>query len=184
METIIIFLVLSIPVTIISWRSLFAVKSHGFYRYFAWECILWLIAQNYIYWFTDPFGTVHIISWILLIASIFVLLAGVFKMKKSKHTGGGEARNDKELFEFEKTSELIDTGIFRYIRHPLYSSLLLLTWGIYLKNATVLLLIISILSSIFLYFTAHYDEAECIKYFGERYVQYRKKTKTFIPFLF
>ena len=40
-------------------------------------------------------------------------------------------RDEKSLYSFEKTSELIDTGVFKYIRHPLYAGLILLTWGIY-----------------------------------------------------
>jgi len=54
----------------------------------------------------------------------------------------GMNRDNKALYQFEKTSELIDTGIFKYIRHPLYSSLLFLTWGIFLKNAMAGLLFV------------------------------------------
>ena len=93
-------------------------------------------------------------------------------------------RDDKTLYKFEKTTELVDTGIFKYIRHPLYSSLLFLTWGIYLKNTSNELLIVSLLSTIFLFLTAKFDENECIKYFGEKYKEYRKRSKMFIPFLF
>jgi len=90
-------------------------------------------------------------------------------------------RGEETLFEFEKTSELVDTGIFKTIRHPLYSSLIFLTWGIFLKQPTAFLLVISVLSTVFLYLTAISDEKECIRYFGEKYVEYRKRTKMFIP---
>ena len=40
-------------------------------------------------------------------------------------------RNTKNLYQFEQTTELVDKGIFKYIRHPLYSSLIFLTWGIF-----------------------------------------------------
>jgi protein-S-isoprenylcysteine O-methyltransferase Ste14 len=33
----------------------------------------------------------------------------------------------------EKTTILVTTGAYRYIRHPLYSSLLFLAWGIFFK---------------------------------------------------
>jgi protein-S-isoprenylcysteine O-methyltransferase Ste14 len=78
---------------------------------------------------------------------------------------------------------LIDKGIFKYIRHPLYSSLLFLTWGIFLKNTTDLLLFITVLSSAFLYLTAIFEEKECIKFFGEKYSEYMKRSKMFIPFI-
>jgi protein-S-isoprenylcysteine O-methyltransferase Ste14 len=92
-------------------------------------------------------------------------------------------RNEKTLYQFEKTTELIDTGIFKYIRHPLYSSLIFLTWGIYLKNPVVDLLIVSMVSTLFLYLTAIFDEKECIQFFGDTYKEYMKRSKMFIPFL-
>ncbi|MCK7540462.1 MAG: hypothetical protein MZV63_61010 [Marinilabiliales bacterium] len=46
----------------------------------------------------------------------------------------GITRVDEKLFRFEKTTELVTSGIYRYIRHPMYSSLLLLAWGIWLKQ--------------------------------------------------
>ena len=92
-------------------------------------------------------------------------------------------RDKKHLYQFEETSELVETGIFKYIRHPLYSSLMFLTWGIFLKAPTEALIFVSVLSTIFLYFTAIFDEKDCINYFGNRYVQYKKRSKMFVPFI-
>lgn len=95
----------------------------------------------------------------------------------------GNEREEKNLYKFENTSELIDTGIFKYIRHPLYSSLIFLTWGIYFKNTSLELLIIAFLSTVFLYLTAIIDEKECIRFFGNKYKEYMKRSKRFIPFI-
>lgn len=92
-------------------------------------------------------------------------------------------REDNSLYQFEKTTELIDTGIFKYIRHPLYSSLLFLTWGIYLKHPTGILTAVAALSSLFLFLTAIFDEKECIKAFGASYREYMTRSKRFIPFI-
>ena len=93
-------------------------------------------------------------------------------------------RNEKSLYQFEQTTEIVDKGIFKYIRHPLYSSLIFLTWGIFLKNPTIELLIITFLSTTFLYLTAIFDEKECIDYFGDKYIGYMKRSKRFIPYIF
>ena len=93
-------------------------------------------------------------------------------------------RNDKTLYRFEQTSQLVDRGIFNYIRHPLYASLLFLTWGIYLKHITLPLLVVALLSTVFLYLTAIADEKECMVYFGDSYKDYMKRSKRFIPYLF
>ncbi|MFH1121380.1 MAG: methyltransferase [Bacteroidota bacterium] len=181
MNRILLFLIFSIPVIFISRRSLLKFKSHGFYRFFAWECILWLFASNYKCWFTDPFSIRQIASWIVLIISAYLVIAGVFLMKKTGKAG--KNRNEDTLFQFEKTTELIDTWIFKYIRHPLYSSLLFLSLGIMLKNPTVELLLVCALSTVFLYLTAVSEEQECIVFFGERYREYMKRSKMFIPYI-
>lgn len=182
MVKIIIFLLLSIPVIAISRKSIFRPDSHGFYRFFSWECILWLLATNYPYWFTHPFSVFQIISWILLFFSIYLVLAGVMEMKKAGKAD--KTRTEKELYGFERTTELVETGIFSYIRHPLYSSLLFVTWGILLKNPNLETGITAVLSSLFLFLTAIFDERECVAYFGEKYTAYMKRSKRFVPFIF
>lgn len=76
-KTIIIFGILSLLIIFISWRTLFDTKSHGFYRFFSWECMAWLIATNYKYWFINPFSINQIISWILLFYAAYLPLAGI-----------------------------------------------------------------------------------------------------------
>ena len=166
----------------ISWRTLFNTKSHGFYRFFSWECMAWLFAVNYKFWFVDPFSINQIISWILLIYSLYLVIAGLLLMKKIGKPH--QIRDEKNLFGFEKTTELIDSGVFKYIRHPLYASLIFLTWAIYLKNPIDILFIIALLSTVFLYLTSKFDEKECLNYFGDKYREYMIQTKMFIPFIF
>jgi protein-S-isoprenylcysteine O-methyltransferase Ste14 len=86
------------------------------------------------------------------------------------------------LYTFEKTAEVIETGIFRYIRHPLYGSLIFFTWGIYFKHAEKGLLRI-VVATIFLAITSLVEEQENIAYFGEKYNQYMKRTRMFVPFI-
>ena len=181
-EAFLIFLLLSIPVIFISLRTIFYPGSHGFYRFLSWECILWLLANNYSFWFTDPFSLKQIVSWLMLIYSIYPLISGIVLLKKAGKSDNW--RKEEELFDFEKTTELIETGIFKYIRRPLYSSLLFLSWGTYFKNTDMNLFIVAVASSVFLYLTARMDEKECKVYFGEKYNDYIIRSKMFIPFLF
>ena len=83
--SLIIFSLTSIPLIYISRKTILNIRSHGFYRFFSWECILWLFASNYSVWFDNPFSVKQIISWILLIYSIYPLLAGVILLKKAKN---------------------------------------------------------------------------------------------------
>lgn len=178
----IIFGILSVMIVIISWKTLFTPRSHGFYRFLSWVGIAWIFASNYPFWFKDPFSFKQIISWVFLLSSAFLVIAGAVQLKSA---GKSErSRRDKSLYLFEKTTVLVDTGIYRYIRHPLYSSLLFLTWGIFFKQLSIGLLLVALLSSLLLVFTSLFDEKECIDFFGEQYRLYMKNTRRFIPFIF
>jgi len=176
------FIVLSIPIFLISWKSLKTKGSHGFYRFFSWEAILVLLVFKIEYWFADPFSWHQIISWILLFTSLWFVLAGIITLKRKGKQK--KVRTDKNLYAFEKTSELVTTGIYKFIRHPLYSSLILLSWGAYFKKPDPILPYVAIFAASFLFLTARADEKECIQYFGDKYKEYMKITKRFIPFLF
>jgi Putative protein-S-isoprenylcysteine methyltransferase len=183
MNEIIIFSVLSIPVIYFSRHVILNIKSHGFYRFAGWECIAWLLANNYKYWFVNIFAWNQIISWVVLFYSVYLVIAGVILLKNLGKAD--QTRVDNSLYKFEKTTDLVEAGLYKFIRHPLYGSLIFLSWGIYLKNtSSIILLIIVILSSILFYVTAKFDEKECLEYFGEKYKDYMKRTKMFIPFIF
>lgn len=177
------FIILSILIAYISRGSLRTPRSHGFYRFFAWEFILALFLLNVDKWFRDPFSRHQLISWFLLFASLLPLLAGVRSL-----VGQGmpdkEREDEPHLIGFEKTTTLVTAGIYHYIRHPLYSSLLLLTWGIFFKAPILLGLLPAIGATLFLFATAKADETECISFFGREYESYMKRTKRFVPFLF
>ena len=182
MERLILFGILSLPVISISWRTLFKIESHGFYRFFSWECIIWLFANDFRFWFIHPLSNEQLLSWLFLLISVYLVISGVILLKRVGKPQ--QNRNEKALYEFEKTTVLIEQGLYKYIRHPLYSSLLFLTWGIFLKNPTVPLSFVALLSTVFLYLTAIFDEKECIEFFGPPYREYMKRTKLFIPFIF
>jgi protein-S-isoprenylcysteine O-methyltransferase Ste14 len=182
MEKLDIFAGVSILLVVVSFRSLIRWRGHGVTRFFAWEGMAWLLVSNLPFWFRNPFGVVQLFSWLILFISIYLAVAGAILLKKKGNTG--KPREDQTLFAFEKTTELVETGIYRYIRHPLYSSLLFLTWGIFLKNPAPVLIPVSLFSTLMLYLTAVKDEKECLEYFGKPYVDYMKKTRMFIPFVF
>jgi protein-S-isoprenylcysteine O-methyltransferase Ste14 len=181
MDKIVLFVALSLPVIYFSKKSLFDISSHGFPRFFAFECIIWLFLSVYRVWFADPFSLAQIFSWLLLLLSIYMVAEGFFRLRKGRKPG--IKRVDDKLFSFEKTTAIVSDGIYKYIRHPLYASLLFLTWGIYLKQPSLALTLVALVSSVLIWFTAVRDEKECINYFGDSYREYMKSTRRFIPFI-
>lgn len=175
-----LFIAISVALTAISWRSIFNVRSHGFFRFIAWEAITALVLWNIPHWFSEPFSARQLLSWLALCSSLYVLWEGVSRLRSAKRT---TARPESELYAFERTSELVTSGIYRYIRHPLYASLLFLAWGAFLKDIALVPAIFVAVASASLFRTAIADERECVRYFGEQYEQYLRRTKRFIPFV-
>ncbi len=183
MFKLIIFLVLSAGLVYVSRASLRVPRSHGFYRFFAWECILALFLLNVDDWFQTPFAWYQLVSWLLLALCLVPLILGV-RTLRSRGEPVAQREGEPQLLAFEKTSSLVTSGVYRYIRHPLYSSLLFLTWGIFFKSLTWLGLFLAAAASLFLFATAKADEIECIRFFGVPYQEYMKRSKRFVPFLF
>jgi protein-S-isoprenylcysteine O-methyltransferase Ste14 len=181
MDKVIFFIALSLPVIFLSKQSLFEPRSHGFTRFFSWECIIVIFVINYEHWFKEPFSPKQVVSWLLLIISAWLVTEAAFRLRRARKQG--IVRVDEKLFRFEKTTELVTSGIFRYIRHPMYSSLLLLAWGIWLKQPLAATLPVALLASWLLWLTAKRDERECLAYFGDSYREYMTRTKRFVPFI-
>src|SRR5512145_670004 len=173
----------SLIIIMISWKSLHQPDSHGFYRFFAWEIILALFVINMSAWFDEPTSWNQIISWFLLIVCLIPLTFGVYGLRR--HGKPAQQRQgDPSLLAFEKTTALVTSGIYHYIRHPLYSSLFFLTWGIFFKSPSLPGMVLALVATILLIATAKADEAECTRFFGPQYQEYMETTKMFIPYIF
>jgi len=179
---VIVFLAATIGIAWISRTSLRSFRSHGFYRFFAWEAIVALILLNLDYWFFAPFSIHQIVSWSLLTISLFLVIHGAQLL----HNVGNpdNKRNDPSLIGMEKTTKLVTVGAYRFIRHPIYGSLLLLSWGVFFKHSSWMSFSLAVIATFFLTMTAKIEETENIRYFGATYQSYMKQTKMFIPFLF
>ena len=79
-----------------------------------------------------------------------------------------------------KNAALITTGIFKYLRHPIYTGILLILFSVAIYNTSEYKLIISILLLILFQFKSKYEESRLIANF-ENYKNYMKDTGKFIP---
>lgn len=173
MLKLIIFATVSAGIVFLSWRSLRKLHSHGFFRFFAFEFTLALILLNLEHWFYEPFSALQIVSWLLLLSSLILVVHGFYLLRVTGRPKGG----------IENTTVLVKRGAYKYIRHPLYSSLLLLGWGVFFKDLSLLSITLVLVASAFLVATARVEEAENLQKFGAEYAAYMKTTKMFIPFL-
>jgi len=177
----VVFLLGSAGLVFVSRQALLNVRAHGFYRFFAWEILLASFLLNVNGWFDEPFAWHQLISWFLLVATIPLVLIGVGVLST---TSKSASRDDPSLLGLEKTSKLVTAGLYRYIRHPMYSSLLCLGWGLFFKSPSWIDAGLALLCTFFLFATARIEEREDIAYFGAEYQEYMQHSKMFIPFFF
>ena len=142
-----------------------------------WIVILLSIATGVFIAFAFPrFGAVKYFSGLfLMIIGISIRLITVFSLK-SYFNANVAIHHDHKL----KTD-----GIFKKVRHPSYSGSLLtfLGLGLTLGNWISLLIVFIPILCVFLY-RINIEEKALINNFKEEYVDYQKRTKKLIPFVF
>ncbi|MFH0990447.1 MAG: isoprenylcysteine carboxylmethyltransferase family protein [bacterium] len=171
----ILFILGTIFLVVFSWKfSVKAGRYHGIYRFFGFESILALLLLNYKSWLSDPASIHQILSVILLTISLFAAIAAFyFFLRLGKSEG-----------QLENTTKLVKIGIYKFIRHPMYASLMLLGTGIFLKSIDLTTTLIAGVNIFALFLTAKKEEKEMVAKFGFEYESYMKRTKMFLPYLF
>lgn len=79
--------------------------------------------------------------------------------------------------------ELVKSGIYTYVRHPMYASVLLGMFGIMILYANVYEFVLYLLLVVTLITKLHYEES-LWKCASEEYVAYSKTTYKLIPYVF
>jgi protein-S-isoprenylcysteine O-methyltransferase Ste14 len=79
--------------------------------------------------------------------------------------------------------ELVTSGPYRYIRHPIYTGILLAMLGSSLASSLFWLTIFAI-SGIYFIYSAVMEEKLMTKQFPKAYPSYKTKTKMLVPFIF
>lgn len=78
--------------------------------------------------------------------------------------------------------ELVTSGPYRFVRHPIYSGLLAALLGTALVTNLIGLIIVAVLGGYF-YYSASVEEENLIATFPTAYPAYRTSTKMLIPFV-
>ena len=139
--------------------------------------LAWVFGSNIpegIFWghtLVEQFGHLgmYIGSVLALIGIVLVILGwkDVYKHYWSKQEGQGK---------------LVTGGVYRFIRHLQYTGFMLITLGMLLDWATLIMLIMWPIMAVLYYRLAKREEREMEAEFGEDYRNYMSKTQMFIPF--
>jgi len=84
--------------------------------------------------------------------------------------------------KLKENAKLITTGIYAYIRHPMYFSVFVMMLGLLIATPTLYEIFFFILLLVALYLKAKKEEALWIEENAD-YVAYKQRTKYFVPFV-
>ncbi|WP_271784329.1 methyltransferase family protein [Aquimarina algiphila] len=77
-------------------------------------------------------------------------------------------------------ANLIQNGVYRYIRHPIYTAILLITFGYGIYIGSLFKILVTIVLYVLFYFKSVYEEERLVKMFLQ-YTSYKKRTGRFLP---
>ncbi len=90
-------------------------------------------------------------------------------------------RSAEKMLFHETLSGIIDSGVFGYVRHPLYLGVLLIYLGFVFGSFSMLSLF-TLLCIFFVYnYLANFEEKDLERMFGEEYLQYKKRVPRWFP---
>lgn len=109
----------------------------------------------------------YILGFILIFVGIYLYLASVFSSK---------------LFQNVKCNNLVITGIYSYVRNPIYSCFLFICSGVLLINGNVCLFVLPVIYWLFLtVLMKNTEEKWLLEKYGEEYRIYCRSVNRCIP---
>jgi protein-S-isoprenylcysteine O-methyltransferase Ste14 len=118
--------------------------------------------------------------WIIL-TLIIQLWAAIVLVIGLKQTGLTSFIGLRQLLLPEDISppKLVTDGLYRYVRHPLYTAGLVIIWLIPIMTCNLLALDIGL--TIYIIIGAYFEERKLLLEFGDAYVKYRQITPMLFP---
>lgn len=121
------------------------------------------------------------LSPVVLAVGIIFALTGFIIAIIARHTLGGNWSSNIDL---KKNHTLMTTGIYGYMRHPIYTGTILMLLGLVCVIGNVLSILLTFLATWFLQYKIKQEEILLSRHFPKEYAAYKKRTKTLIPFIF
>ena len=93
-------------------------------------------------------------------------------------------RNWSGYATYKEDQTLVTTGPYKYVRHPIYTSMILMFIGTILYYGSLFVSIFFIILAITFILRTREEEEIMLKLFGEKYAEYMKRTKRLLPLIY
>ena len=102
---------------------------------------------------------------------LFLILAGYLAQQGMRIVFG----------EKRAAPEMIEKGVFKLVRHPVYLGCILFYVGLFMFTFSVAAAVICVVIMVFYHYIAKYEERMLLSEFGTKYEQYMKSVPMWIP---
>jgi len=109
-----------------------------------------------------------------------VCVFGLFVAVWSRRTLAG---NWSSNVTFRQGHELIKTGPYRFVRHPIYTGILLMCFGQAIHNGRLQAWLGFLILCLGFWIKLQQEESLMLRHFPDEYPAYRKRVKALVPFL-
>lgn len=148
--------------------------SYNIFSVISFAPILWLVAvlpDQALYSIPTPWVYLSVAGQF---GALVMLVVGVLQTDTLSFIGLKQL-----LGETERSSQLVTGGLYRWVRHPLYSAGLLFIWLTPVMSINSLIVIIS--ASIYIIVGALFEERKLEREFGVAYAEYKAVTPMLVP---
>jgi protein-S-isoprenylcysteine O-methyltransferase Ste14 len=132
-----------------------------------------------VVWALDSF-VFRFSTWFAGLVPIFVRLPlGIFSFILGGYIVGKSGR--VVFAKADGKPKLITTGVYSWVRHPMYLGSLVVLLSFFLATLSLLSILVWIGLFIFLDRMASYEERDLKRILGEQYVAYQKQVRKWLP---
>ena len=147
---------------------------YGIGPFFTWPSLFITILSSIVFDWKIRFGKVRVLGIVFLLIGIllvvlaaFLYISAVFKSK---------------IMDYIKQDKLLTTGVYAYVRNPIYSAVLFLCTGIVFIARNYCLLCLPVLLWAYLTILLKTtEETWLLEFYGKAYLKYCGKTNRCIP---
>jgi protein-S-isoprenylcysteine O-methyltransferase Ste14 len=130
------------------------------------------IPDHKLYLVSLPWSIIMILGEILAVAMLFIAF---------RETDIWDFIGFRQLGENNQPASLSTSGLYRYVRHPLYFAGLVFIWLMPIMTTNILA--VNIALTVYVIIGALFEERKLRTLFGQEYIDYASVTPMLIPFL-
>ncbi len=131
-----------------------------------------------VVWVTDSFFLhrstfcSHYLPLVIRLIVLFLIFTIAILLFRSGHV---------VVSQEQRPNRVVDSGAFRYVRHPLYLASILGYFGLTVSTASLFSFILLVGMFYFYNYIASYEEKLLVIKYGDEYTSYKERTGKWIP---